>query len=985
MERLRLGRLRVRARAQIGRDTGEGGGILDFAGQTLPVIVQLVGTTTITGTVYEADGVTPARRALLEAVGQPTSRAADDALSCGASSPCRAAADDAGRFSFNGVPFTQFTITATHATSGQKGSVGDVVARNESKDVRIVLTPSARLIGQVVFPDLTPAAGIVAELVVPNPGEPLRPIRLFAVTDETGSFAVTAVPIGRSSALTLRDPVGPGLAIRSVVAIGTEASVGVVTLDVEAPSVVNVTPAPSAVAAALASQVRVQFSEQVQPASVTTTSFTLSDGASLVPALAALAEGDKVAVLTPLAPLVEGRRYTLSIAGVKDLVGKGLASLYTSSFTTVDLTPPQITETSPAVAGSGVPIAGIVRVKYSEPVEPAGFAGAAITVSRSGAAVAGRLDFLFGNTVAVFTPARPLDEDATYAVRVAPAIDPSGNRQPQGLDFSFGTTDRTPPVITALVAGGNATVIEGGTIGILAQTAAGNDVALVDFYVNDVLTLTSRTAPFAFTLLATPALGSAGAQIKVSALATDTSANRSTVFATAMVAIVADAPPAVTVTAPADGTSASNGQRVTVTFAAADDLGVVRLGVRAETGRPQDAAAKTYAPAVLTTQDTFGFNVPPDFAPGGTLRFTVSAVDTKGQTFSVTRSLTVLDAAPPRVAITGTSSGARVSPGQTTQVIVAAEDAGGVRRIDFSTSGVVTGSEPRAIDPAQPSVASGFSVTVPASARSGDTLTLRASATDVAGNVASAADVVLRVADLNPPTLTLRTGNGRLEATPGEALVVIAEANDEIGVSRVTLRGEGAFAFADGKSISPPTGSANASFSIPVPATALNGQVLSITATAVDLFGNTSAPATLSVTIRSLSGVTLPPSVLARAGDTVQVPVTLASPAPAGGLTVSFASSSAGVANVLAPITIPGGELTGIAQLLALRGGTAQVSALIQGVQRASVTVTVIGGVVRGTVLSPTLTPVPGAQVTVRGRQTTRTDDDRRRRQLRRR
>jgi hypothetical protein len=57
---------------------------------------------------------------------------------------------------------------------------------------------------------------------------------------------------------------------------------------------------------------------------------------------------------------------------------------------------------------------------------------------------------------------------------------------------------------------------------------------------------------------------------------------------------------------------------------------------------------------------------------------------------------------------------------------------------------------------------------------------------------------VLRVADLTPPTLTLRTGNGRLEATPGEPLIVIAESNDEIGVSRVTLRGDGAFAFTDG-------------------------------------------------------------------------------------------------------------------------------------------------------------------------------------------
>ena len=46
-------------------------------------------------------------------------------------------------------------------------------------------------------------------------------------------------------------------------------------------------------------------------------------------------------------------------------------------------------------------------------------------------------------------------------------------------------------------------------------------------------------------------------------------------------------------------------------------------------------------------------------------------------------------------------------------------------------------------------------------------ITLTASATDASGNVGTAATVPLAVADQAPPTLVLRTGNGRLEAVPG--------------------------------------------------------------------------------------------------------------------------------------------------------------------------------------------------------------------------
>ena len=62
----------------------------------------------------------------------------------------------------------------------------------------------------------------------------------------------------------------------------------------------------------------------------------------------------------------------------------------------------------------------------------------------------GRLDYLSGNTILVFTPKAPLTEDKTYQVRVAAATDVSGKSQALPTIYQFSTADRTRPVIAEL-------------------------------------------------------------------------------------------------------------------------------------------------------------------------------------------------------------------------------------------------------------------------------------------------------------------------------------------------------------------------------------------------------------------------------------------------------------------------------------------------------------------------------------------------------
>jgi hypothetical protein len=242
---------------------------------------------------------------------------------------------------------------------------------------------------------------------------------------------------------------------------------------------------------------------------------------------------------------------------------------------------------------------------------------------------------------------------------------------------------------------------------------------------------------------------------------------------------------------------------------------------------------------------------------------------------------------------------------------------------------------------------------------------LDATATDVAGNSGAAARVILPVADTKPPVLTLATESGTLTAVPGHSARVVATVTDETGVTRVNLSTTGAVTFSDAKQVTPPLNSATVNFDIPVPATAAPGSTIRVQATATDITNQTSAPVTLTLTVVSPVDVTLPASEIVDAGQTRDVTVQLAAAAPAGGVTVAFVSSNTSVVSVPPSLVFAEGETTKTLTLTGVAGGTAQVRALVGGVERATMTVTVAGGFVSGIVRDSMLVPVAGAQVAI--------------------
>jgi hypothetical protein len=955
-DNLPLGRHTIVASSQVTASSGSAMADLAFAGESALVKIVVDGLGSVSPVVVWQDN-SPASGVQVVLEKAPNA-------GCGAAS-CTRYGDSNGTTTFTAVPPGSYTVWAHDPVRGLSGAASGVLHVGENGTPRLVLELNGSVTGTAIYPDAVKRAGIIAELTGTTAAGAAA--QHYTATDVNGDFTLRGIKVGTYT-LNLLDPLGSGMGRKYLVVNGLE-NVGTVILDDAPPSVRTVSPVPGALKVALGQKIVITFSEPVQPGSVTAASVTLGDGSGVVAGTLAMGDGNTTVTFTPIAPLKEQTIYTVKVFGVTDNLDRPMAKPFVASFTTVDLTPPAFQSIDPASGTSGVPLESVIRIIYNEPIDPAAFSGPAITLSRGGVPVAGRVDAIFGNTGLVFTPTYPLVENGAYQVELLPATDLSGNRQQAGLSFTFSALDRTPPVIAGLTPSNNGTVIEGSTASVAVSLGGASDVAFVDFMVNGTIIATDRTIAdgFKFNILSVPSLGKPGDTIRISAVATDTSGNRGTAVDT-LFTITADTPPAVAISAPADGSSFKTGERVNVTVTAGDDLGVNLVGYQAIGGQAPAAATADIVPAATATTKNFAFYVPVDAIPGSTITVNATAIDTKGQTTKAQPvNITVLDATPPQVGFTSPVTGAKVKPGQQVTAVVSAADLGGVASLEFRVSGGTVYSENRVIDPALNAVATTFTFTVSPAASPLETVNLDVTAVDRAGNRASAGQVKLAVTDTRGPQVTLRTLTGSTEMVPGQQLTVVVDASDEIGVQRIDLTASGALTYANAKGITPPLGSAQAQFPITIPSNLADGATLTLQATAVDLSGNVSAPATLVLNAQSLPGVTLPASLVLNAGDQRQIDLQLSAPAPANGAIVSITSSNAGIAVATPTLIFAPGEQSKPITISAVSGGTVQLRAFIGSVERTAMTVTVTGGIVTGTVYNPYPNPVAGAEVVING------------------
>jgi outer membrane beta-barrel protein len=109
-----------------------------------------------------------------------------------------------------------------------------------------------------------------------------------------------------------------------------------IAADTTAPTVTFTSPVKGATAAPVKQKINAAFSENMDPASINSATFTVKQGTTTVPGK--LTSSASTATFTPAKKLEKGKAYTATVTtGAKDLAGNGMAKNYVWDFTAYDV------------------------------------------------------------------------------------------------------------------------------------------------------------------------------------------------------------------------------------------------------------------------------------------------------------------------------------------------------------------------------------------------------------------------------------------------------------------------------------------------------------------------------------------------------------------------------------------------------------------------------------------------------------------------
>lgn len=207
-----------------------------------------------------------------------------------------------------------------------------------------------------------------------------------------------------------------------------------------APSVSSTNPVAGAVGVSLNSAFAAIFSEAMDPATLTTATFTVSAaGGSAVSGT--VAYSGVTVVFRPASALAASTSYTATLStGAKSQGDVALPASYSWTITTsaaADTTAPTIDSTSPASAATGVPLNAGISVTFSKAMDPSTITAATFKLNLGTAPVAGSVDSV--GATAIFIPSAPLAANSTYTATILSAKDLSGNALVGSQSFSFTT------------------------------------------------------------------------------------------------------------------------------------------------------------------------------------------------------------------------------------------------------------------------------------------------------------------------------------------------------------------------------------------------------------------------------------------------------------------------------------------------------------------------------------------------------------------
>ncbi len=201
--------------------------------------------------------------------------------------------------------------------------------------------------------------------------------------------------------------------------------------------------------------ISVTFNEEMNPATITQTSFTVVSGTS--PIAGTISYSAKTAIFTPTGNLIANTTYIGKVTTLaKDLKGNALQADYIWTFSTGTTLLPLVTATDPANLATGVVLNKIVTATFNTPMDPATLNTTTFTLNQGATAIAGTVSY--SGTNASFTPTLPFLANTIYTGTITTgAKNADGVAIASNYVWSFTTGTISAPFVTVTDPLNNAT------------------------------------------------------------------------------------------------------------------------------------------------------------------------------------------------------------------------------------------------------------------------------------------------------------------------------------------------------------------------------------------------------------------------------------------------------------------------------------------------------------------------------------------------
>lgn len=235
------------------------------------------------------------------------------------------------------------------------------------------------------------------------------------------------------------------------------------------PKVSNTAPAKNATNVALASNITATFSDEMDPSTINTSTFTVKQGETAV--AGTVSYTGSTATFNPSALLMQNTTYTGTITtGATNTLGSALASNYTFTFKTVAVTDnalPIINSISPVNNATNIVRNTLISAVFNETMDASTINTSTFTLKQGNTVIPGTVSY--SGTTATFNPTNILAAGTTYTALITKgAKDLAGNAITADKTWSFKTVIATTNLaVVNLKTSGNYV--------ILAKTAINNN------------------------------------------------------------------------------------------------------------------------------------------------------------------------------------------------------------------------------------------------------------------------------------------------------------------------------------------------------------------------------------------------------------------------------------------------------------------------------------------------------------------------------